>query len=438
MEEKNLWKKVLEVLEEEIDRNIFEGWFKNTREIEILEDRIIIEVPNAFVGQMIENVYMNKINNILKIMGYTNLKIIFKPKIKGERVKEEEKIREFYKREIKGLSSRYKFENFIVGKSNEVAFAASKAVAENPATVYNPLFIYGGVGLGKTHLLHAIGNYIATKNKNLNIIYTSTENIMNEMVEALQTNKMSIFRKKYRKVDVLLIDDVHFLQDKFALQEELFHTFNSLYDLKKQIVLTSDRPPWEIRNVEERLVSRFQWGLVVDIKPPDFETRVAILKLKAKEENVEITDDVINFIASKIKKNIRQLESSLARIKAFSFCYKRKIDIEIVKEILRDYLEAAKENEPERIIEIVAEFFNLTKEDILNEKKTKEVARVRQIVMYFLRYHLNMPLKEIGKIIGGRDHSTVIHGIEKIENLLEKDQDLKEKIVEIERKIRWI
>ncbi|MEO0260754.1 MAG: chromosomal replication initiator protein DnaA [candidate division WOR-3 bacterium] len=438
MEEKNLWKKVLEVLEEEIDRNIFEGWFKNTREIEILEDRIIIEVPNAFVGQIIENVYMNKINNILKIMGYTNLKIIFKPKIKGERVKEEEKIREFYKREIKGLSSRYKFENFIVGKSNEVAFAASKAVAENPATVYNPLFIYGGVGLGKTHLLHAIGNHIAIKNKNLNIIYTSTENIMNEMVEALQTNKMSIFRKKYRKVDVLLIDDVHFLQDKFALQEELFHTFNSLYDLKKQIVLTSDRPPWEIRNVEERLVSRFQWGLVVDIKPPDFETRVAILKLKAKEENVEITDDVINFIASKIKKNIRQLESSLARIKAFSFCYKRKIDIEIVKEILRDYLEAAKENEPERIIEIVAEFFNLTKEDILNEKKTKEVARVRQIVMYFLRYHLNMPLKEIGKIIGGRDHSTVIHGIEKIENLLEKDQDLREKIVEIERKIRWI
>jgi len=428
MEEKNLWKKVLEVLEEEIDRNIFEGWFKNTREIEILEDRIIIEVPNAFVGQIIENVYMNKINNILKIMGYTNLKIIFKPKIKGERVKEEEKIREFYKREIKGLSSRYKFENFIVGKSNEVAFAASKAVAENPATVYNPLFIYGGVGLGKTHLLHAIGNHIAIKNKNLNIIYTSTENIMNEMVEALQTNKMSIFRKKYRKVDVLLIDDVHFLQDKFALQEELFHTFNSLYDLKKQIVLTSDRPPWEIRNVEERLVSRFQWGLVVDIKPPDFETRVAILKLKAKEENVEITDDVINFIASKIKKNIRQLESSLARIKAFSFCYKRKIDIEIVKEILRDYLEAAKENEPERIIEIVAEFFNLTKEDILNEKKTKEVARVRQIVMYFLRYHLNMPLKEIGKIIGGRDHSTVIHGIEKIENLLEKDQDLREKI----------
>ncbi|MEO0241152.1 MAG: chromosomal replication initiator protein DnaA [candidate division WOR-3 bacterium] len=438
MEEKNLWKKVLEVLEEEIDRNIFEGWFKNTREIEILEDRIIIEVPNAFVGQMIENVYMNKINNILKIMGYTNLKIIFKPKIKGERVKEEEKIREFYKREIKGLSSRYKFENFIVGKSNEVAFAASKAVAENPATVYNPLFIYGGVGLGKTHLLHAIGNHIAIKNKNLNIIYTSTENIMNEMVEALQGSKMPLFRKKYRKVDVLLIDDVHFLQDKFALQEELFHTFNSLYDLKKQIVLTSDRPPWEIRNVEERLVSRFQWGLVVDIKPPDFETRVAILKLKAKEENVEITDDVINFIASKIKKNIRQLESSLARIKAFSFCYKRKIDIEIVKEILRDYLEAAKENEPERIIEIVAEFFNLTKEDILNEKKTKEVARVRQIVMYFLRYHLNMPLKEIGKIIGGRDHSTVIHGIEKIENLLEKDQDLREKIVEIERKIRWI
>ncbi len=438
MEEKNLWKKVLEVLEEEIDRNIFEGWFKNTREIEILEDRIIIEVPNAFVGQMIENVYMNKINNILKIMGYTNLKIIFKPKIKGERVKEEEKIREFYKREIKGLSSRYKFENFIVGKSNEVAFAASKAVAENPATVYNPLFIYGGVGLGKTHLLHAIGNHIAIKNKNLNIIYTSTENIMNEMVEALQGSKMPLFRKKYRKVDVLLIDDVHFLQDKFALQEELFHTFNSLYDLKKQIVLTSDRPPWEIRNVEERLVSRFQWGLVVDIKPPDFETRVAILKLKAKEENVEITDDVINFIASKIKKNIRQLESSLARIKAFSFCYKRKIDIEIVKEILRDYLEAAKENEPERIIEIVAEFFNLTKEDILNEKKTKEVARVRQIVMYFLRYHLNMPLKEIGKIIGGRDHSTVIHGIEKIENLLEKDQDLREKIVEIERKFRWI
>ncbi len=437
MESKNLWEKVLEILEEKIDKTIFEGWFKNTKEIEIVENRMIVEVPNAFVGRMIEEMYTKDILSILKILGYPTLKVIFKPKVKEERIKEE-RIREFHKGEIKGLSSRYKFENFVVGKSNEIAFAASKAVAENPAMVYNPLFIYGGVGLGKTHLLHAIGNYIATKNKNLNIIYTSTENIMNEMVEALQTNKMSIFRKKYRKVDVLLIDDVHFLQDKFALQEELFHTFNSLHDLKKQIVLTSDRPPWEIRNVEERLVSRFQWGLVVDIKPPDFETRAAILKLKAKEENIKISNEVINFIASKIKKNIRQLESSLARIKAFSSYYKKEIDIEIVKEILKDYLEAAKENEPERIIEVIAEFFNLTKEDILNEKRTKEVVKVRQIVMYFLRHHLNLSLKEIGKILGGRDHSTIIHGIEKIENLLEKDQDLREKIVEIERKIRWI
>lgn len=437
MKNKNLWENVLKILEEKINKKIFEGWFKNTREIEILEDRIIIEVPNAFAGQMIEKIYMKDILNILKTMGYTNLKIVFKPKVGEEKIKEE-KVKEVYKAEIRGLSSRYKFENFIVGKSNEIAFAASKAVAENPATVYNPLFIYGGVGLGKTHLLHAIGNYVAFKNRNLNIIYTSTENIMNEMVEALQTGKMSLFRKKYRKVDVLLIDDVHFLQDKFALQEELFHTFNSLHDLKKQIVLTSDRPPWEIRNVEERLVSRFQWGLVVDIKPPDFETRVAILKLKAKEENIELPNEVINFIASKIKKNVRQLESSLAKIKAYLSFHKIKIDIEKTKEILRDYFEAAKENEPERVIEVIAEFFNLTKEDILNEKRTKDVARARQIVMYFLRHHLNLSLKEIGKILGGRDHSTILHGIEKIENLLEVDENLREKIVEIERKIRWI
>jgi len=439
MKDKNLWRKILEEIRETMDEKIFKVWFENTKEIELLEDRLIVEVPNAFIGNMIENIYSQQVKNALKKFGYENLRVIFTPKTKEEKTKEgKTKKVTIGKGETRGLSSRYRFENFVVGKSNEIAFAASKAVTENPAKVYNPLFIYGGTGLGKTHLLHAIGNSLYSKNQSLNIMYTSTENILNEMVEALSSNRMPDFRKKYRKVDILLIDDIHFLQDKFGLQEELFHTFNSLYDLKKQIVITSDRPPWEIKNVEERLVSRFQWGLVVDIKPPDFETRVAILKLKAKEEDIKISDEVINFIASKIKRNIRELESSLMRIKAFMNFYKREIDTESVKEILKDYLNAARENEPERIIEIVAEFFNLTKEDILNERRTKNVSLARQIVMYFLRHYLNLPLKQIGKILGGKDHSTVIHGIEKIEGLIENNESFKENVVEIERKLRWI
>jgi chromosomal replication initiator protein len=439
MKDKNLWEKILEEIKGTIDKKIFKGWFENTREVELLEDRLIVEVPNAITGSMIESIYSKQIKNALKKLGYENLRVIFTPKRVEEKTKEE-KVKKIIigKGEIRGLSSRYRFENFVVGKSNEVAYAASRAVAENIGTVYNPLFIYGGTGLGKTHLLHAIGNSLSSKNQNLNIIYTSAENVMNEMVEALSSQKMSEFRKKYRKVDVLLIDDIHFLQGKLTLQEELFHTFNSLYDSKKQIVITSDRPPWEIRNVEERLVSRFIGGLVVDIKPPDFETRIAILKLKAKEEDIKISDEILNFIASKIKKNVRELESCVRRIKAFINCYKKEVDIETVKEILKDYLDAAKESEPEKIIEIVAEFFNLTKEDILNEKRTKNVALARQIVMYFLRHHLNLPLKQIGKILGGKDHSTVIHGIEKIEELIEKDESFKENVVEIERKLRWI
>ena len=439
MKDKNLWEKILEKIKETTDEKVFKGWFENTKELELLEDRLIVEVPNAFVGNMIESIYSQQIKNALKKLGYENLRVIFTPRPKEEKI-EGEKIKKIIigKGEVRGLLSRYRFENFVVGKSNEVAYAASRAVAENIGTVYNPLFIYGGTGLGKTHLLHAIGNFLFSKKQNLNIIYTSAENVLNEMVEALKSNKMPEFRKKYRKVDILLIDDIHFLQDKFTLQEELFHTFNSLYDLKKQIVITSDRPPWEIRNVEERLVSRFLGGLVVDIKPPDFETRVAILKLKAKEEDIKISDEVINFIASKIKKNIRELESSLTKIKAFMNFYKKEIDIEFVKEILKDYLDAAKENEPEKIIEIVAEFFNLTKEDILNEKRTKNVSLARQVVMYFLRHYLNLPLKQIGKILGGKDHSTVIHGIEKIEGLIERDESFKENVVEIERKLRWI
>lgn len=440
MEGKNLWKDLLKIISRKIDKKTFEVWFTHTEGAELLEDRLIVEVPNPFFVQWFENVFLKDIHSAMKEMGLGHLRVVFRPKTQIEKNESEVNIKRkvIKKRVEKTTSSRYTFENFVIGKGNELAFASAKAVAENPSYVYNPLFIYGGVGLGKTHLLHAIGNYILEKKPELNVIYTSTENIMNEMVEALQTHKMSFFRNKYRKVDVLLIDDVHFLQDKLALQEELFHTFNSLYDSKKQIVLTSDRPPWEIRNVEERLVSRFQWGLVVDIKPPDFETRVAILKLKAEEEGINLQEEVIHFIASKIKKNIRQLESCLTRIAIFSSFYKQRIDISTIKEILKDYLESAKENEPERVIEIIAEFFNLTKDDILNEKRTREVAKARQIAMYFLRHYLNLPLKQIGQIMGGRDHSTVIHGIEKVENLLEKDENLREKIVEIERKLRWI
>ena len=325
------------------------------------------------------------------------------------------------------LNPKYTFENFVVGKSNQFAHAAARAVAEHPATAYNPLFIFGGSGLGKTHVMQAIGNAITkAKGPRTLVHYASAENFMNEMIGAIQGGKTMGFRNKYRRIDVLLIDDVHFLQGKESTQEEFFHTFNALHDSHKQIILTSDRPPKEIPTLEERLVSRFEWGLVTDIQPPDLETRIAILRKKAHDDQLVIPNEVLEFIASNVRSNIRELEGSLIRLLAFSSLTDTEIDIHLAREVLKDFLK-----QPDRIVtveqiqRIVSDHFGIPEEAMKVKKRTSSLAYPRQIAMFLSRDLTKLSLSEIGSRFGGRDHTTVMHACDKIGKAAHQDPELR-------------
>jgi chromosomal replication initiator protein len=324
------------------------------------------------------------------------------------------------------LNDKYTFEHFVVGKSNQFAHAAARAVAEHPATAYNPLFIFGGSGLGKTHMMQAIGNHIQKTHPDMLLHYASAENFMNEMIGAIQGGQTWDFRNKYRKIDVLLIDDIHFLQGKESTQEEFFHTFNALHGAHKQVVLTSDRPPKEIPTLEERLVSRFEWGLVTDIQPPDLETRIAILRKKAQDDNLEIPDNVLEFIASNVRSNIRELEGSLIRLLAFSSLTDSEIDIEMTREVLKDFLKTPdKIITVEQIQRVVADHYGIPEEAMKVKKRTSSIAYPRQIAMYLARDLTNLSLSEIGNRFGGRDHTTVMHACEKIGSNKDEDSQLR-------------
>jgi chromosomal replication initiator protein len=324
------------------------------------------------------------------------------------------------------LNDKDTFEHFVVGKSNQFAHAAARAVAEHPATAYNPLFIFGGSGLGKTHMMQAIGNHIQKTHPDMLLHYASAENFMNEMIGAIQGGQTWDFRNKYRKIDVLLIDDIHFLQGKESTQEEFFHTFNALHGAHKQVVLTSDRPPKEIPTLEERLVSRFEWGLVTDIQPPDLETRIAILRKKAQDDNLEIPDNVLEFIASNVRSNIRELEGSLIRLLAFSSLTDSEIDIEMTREVLKDFLKTPdKIITVEQIQRVVADHYGIPEEAMKVKKRTSSIAYPRQIAMYLARDLTNLSLSEIGNRFGGRDHTTVMHACEKIGSNKDEDSQLR-------------
>lgn len=330
-----------------------------------------------------------------------------------------------------GLNSKYTFDTFVVGNSNRLTHAACIGVADNVASdkdtrVYNPLFIYGGAGLGKTHLMHAIGNHILSRKPNTKITYVSSETFTNEMIDAIRDGTNKEFRDRYRKVDVLLIDDIQFLSKKEGTQEEFFHTFNTLYEANKQIIISSDRPPNEIPKLEERLRTRFSMGLATDIQPPDLETRIAILRKKAQAENLSIPDDVYDYIAENIRSNIRELEGVLVRLSAYSSLSKRKIDLNLTKECLQNLITP---NEPvivtgELIQEKVAEYYQMRVEDFKAKKRTKNIAFPRQIAMYLCRELTDLSLPKIGELFGGRDHTTVIHACEKISEEMRNDQTL--------------
>ncbi|WP_312432832.1 chromosomal replication initiator protein DnaA [Lacrimispora sp.] len=338
------------------------------------------------------------------------------------------------------LNPKYTFDTFVVGANNNLAHAASLAVAESPGEIYNPLFIYGGVGLGKTHLMHSIGHFILKNNPAAKVLYVTSEKFTNELIDAIR-NKNNFspteFREKYRNNDVLLIDDIQFIIGKESTQEEFFHTFNALYEAKKQIIISSDKPPKEIETLEERLRSRFEWGLTVDIQSPDYETRMAILRKKEEMEGYNIDNEVIKYIATNIKSNIRELEGALTKIVALSRLDNKEITVELAEEALKDIISPNDKREvtPELVIQVVADHYGITPLDISSQKRNKEIVYPRQIVMYLCRDMVGTPLQMIGKYLGGRDHTTIIHGIEKITAEINKNDTLNNTIEILKKKI---
>ena len=339
------------------------------------------------------------------------------------------------------LNPKYTFDTFVVGANNNLAHAASLAVAESPGEVYNPLFIYGGVGLGKTHLMHSIAHFILKNNPKAKILYVTSEKFTNELIDAIRNKNNTTtteFREKYRNNDVLLIDDIQFIIGKESTQEEFFHTFNTLYEAKKQIIICSDKPPKEIETLEERLRSRFEWGLTVDIQSPDYETRMAILRKKEEMEGYNIDNEVIKYIATNIKSNIRELEGALTKIVALSkLGTNRDITIELAEEALKDLISpnAAREVTPESIMQVVCDHFGITQLDIASQKRSRDIVIPRQIVMYLCRDMTDTPLQTIGKYMGGRDHTTIIHGAEKIAHDMEKNESLRSTVEILKKKI---
>jgi len=420
------WNKVLDLLKENIGEGAFKAWFEDILFTGIQEGIIYLEISDEFRLSWVLEHYLKSIKECVKEVYGKELEIRFLVKKKLKEEKEEDVV--FIKKEEEfktNLIDRYTFDSFVVGKCNEFAYSASLAVSKAPGRAYNPLFLYGGVGLGKTHLMNAIGNFIMDTYSNLRILYIPTEVFLNEMIQAIQNNRMMDFKNKYRSLDVLLIDDIHFLSNKESLQEEFFHTFNTLYNEKKQIVITSDRPPKELVALQERIVSRFMWGLIVDLKPPDFETRLAILRKKSEDDGIVLSDELLNFLATNIKSNIRALEGAVIKLLYWSSITKNEITLDVAREVLKDIITPMKcELTPDDIIKAVCNFFNISISDIIGKSRMKNVVLPRQITIYLMRNLTSLSLKEIGNLFG-KDHTTIIHSIEKIQDL-KKDRKVKD------------
>ncbi|RJP57842.1 MAG: chromosomal replication initiator protein DnaA [Deltaproteobacteria bacterium] len=439
----DIWQGALEKIEKNIDPRTFENWFLPIKLVSIEQETIEIEVPNKFFKDWFYENYLPLIKEAISTFSDKQyaFKFSYSKQKKGARPTHNNKsIATKVSPPLcsssigDSLNQNYSFENFVVGNSNQFAHAASLAVATNPAKAYNPLFIYGGVGLGKTHLLNAIGNFIT--NKSIQICYVSSENFMNELINSIRYDKMVTFREKFRGIEVLLIDDIQFIAGKERTQEEFFHTFNSLYESQKQIVVTSDKFPKEIPSLEERLRSRFEWGLIADIQPPETETKIAILKNKAYSNNIPLPDDVAFFLAENIKTNIRELEGSLIRIGAFASLTESEINLNIAKEVLKEIISNKnKEVNIDAIQKAVAYFFKIKVSDLTSNKKLKIFTLPRQVAMYLSRKLTSLSFPEIGVSFGGKDHSTVIYAVNKIDKQIESDNSIKEAVNYIKSKL---
>ena len=471
-----VWIKVLDRVSEHINTPSLRVWFEGTRPVSLYDNQLEISVPNHFAKEYIESRFKPQLEEALEsTLGIEDTSLIVSIESGGNREREEGNARalmgnpdlllldepseglaplivqtiadlirtlrdmgvtaEFIRnvRKPRPFKSKYTFDTFVIGAGNRFAHAAALAVAETPGVVYNPLFVYGGVGLGKTHLLHAVGQYVEDQDPSMRTRYVTCENFTNDFINSVRDNAPLEFQKRYRENDVLLIDDIHFLEGKVETQEAFFHTFNALYEDNKQIVITSDRHPKYIPTLENRLVSRFEWGLVTDIQPPDLETRIAILRKKAIMDQLQVDDDVLTFIASKVSTNIRELEGALVRILAYASLYGRTVSVALTEEVLKDILlDAAYREIPIELIQHeVCRYFGISKADLVGSSRSKNFAYPRQVAMYLSRELTDESLPKIGRAFGGRDHTTVMHATAKISNLINSDRDTFNQIHEI-------
>lgn len=434
-----VWEKTLDVIKVELTEVSFNTWLKAIHPISMKDNLVVFSVPDDFTKGILEARYVTLIKNALKQVAseYYEIKFMIPTEDNYASIMragaEKNQIEETVN---SSLNPKYTFDTFVIGNSNRLAHAASVAVAESPAKAYNPLFIYGGVGLGKTHLMHAIGHYILKQNNKSKVVYISSETFTNELINSIRDDRNNEFRGKYRNVDVLLIDDIQFIAGKESTQEEFFHTFNSLYEANKQIIISSDRPPKEIRTLEDRLRSRFEQGLIADIQPPDLETRIAILKKKARSENLSISDNVMLLIAKKIHSNIRELEGALIRVVAYSSLTNGEINEDLANEALKDIISNSKPKllTADAIKEIVGQYYNIKIEDFNAKKRNKSIVLPRQIAMFLCRELTDLSLPRIGEEFG-RDHTTIMHAYEKISTDMKIDSQLKSVLEELKSKI---
>jgi chromosomal replication initiator protein len=438
----SFWKQFIGGIEKKTTSQNFEMWFKPIKLVDFSSTGVCFSVPKQFYADWLLENYRQLINDVIFEMTGFSPELSFKiqeadesPPVTSKKlleIKKEEK--QFFL--PKNINPQYTFSNFVVGPSNQFVHAACMAVANRPGNTYNPLFIYGGVGLGKTHLLHAIVNQGLCTNSALKICYVTSEKFTNELINSIRNQKMGDFRKRYRNIDLLLIDDIQFIAGKVSTQEEFFHTFNALFETKKQLVLTSDKTPQQMQSLEERLQSRFAWGLLAKIEMPETETKVAILKKKAHANKIILPNDVAFLLANSVKSNIRELEGLLTRLSAYSSLARVDITLETAKQVLKDFIKIEENtSNPEDIIKIVSKFSNLKPSDLKGKRKSSSIVLPRQIAMYIMRKKTNLSLPEIGRFLGGRDHSTVIHSINKIEMLLLKDEKVRETVEDLLKRV---
>ncbi|HEX6289434.1 MAG TPA: chromosomal replication initiator protein DnaA [Herpetosiphonaceae bacterium] len=470
MNTKQIWQAALGDLQLQLPRSEFDTWIKETTLVDLADNQAIIGTPNIFAREKLEGRYVTPIRDTLHtILGYpVQVQVVIGAS--GDAPPAADEDREVPKPNgyagratgyLSGnytstrshnagaqqlelptprmamLNPRYTFSSYIVGSSNRLAHAACLAVAEHPASAYNPLFLYGGVGLGKTHLLHAIGNYALDANPEVSVLYVSSEKFTNDLINAIRRQNTEEFRLRYRNIDVLLIDDIQFITGKEATQEEFFHTFNTLHGAGKQIVISSDKPPKAIVTLEERLRSRFEWGLIVDVQSPDLETRTAILRGKAESLNVRVPDEVIDFLAHRIQSNIRELEGSLNRVVAFANLNRQSISVELASTALSELLENSRRQRitTEAILESVSKYYGVDTKILKGRQRSRNIVVPRQIAMYLMREETESSLVEIGSALGGRDHTTVLHGCEKIAEQLNTDSRLRSDVLEIRNRL---